>query len=208
MNRQPRKAHSAKPKSGARGKTTTSAKTDKPATPAHAPELSSNDGFGPAMREAMGTGNARVQSEVFNQVVSALWRPSQLTEEESTKRMAAALGLLQTIKPADGLEGLLAAQMVATHSAAMECLRRAMIPEQTFESRDLKSSPRGEAAGNLGPSAGGPRQAPRQGTAAGDRQARPCRGGWAGRRWKRPGEPSVSQFERPRGIPGPHRSVR
>jgi hypothetical protein len=31
---------------------------------------------------------------------------------------------------------LLAAQMVATHSAAMECLCRAMLEEQTFEGRD------------------------------------------------------------------------
>jgi hypothetical protein len=31
------------------------------------------------------------------------------------------------------LEGVLAAQMVATHSAAMECYRRAMLPDQTFE---------------------------------------------------------------------------
>ena len=31
---------------------------------------------------------------------------------------------------------MLAAQMVATHNAAMECLRRAMIPEQSFHGRD------------------------------------------------------------------------
>ena len=31
---------------------------------------------------------------------------------------------------------MLAKQMIATHSAAMECLRRAMIPDQIFEGRD------------------------------------------------------------------------
>lgn len=31
---------------------------------------------------------------------------------------------------------MLAIQMVATHNAAMECLRRAMIPAQSFEGRD------------------------------------------------------------------------
>jgi hypothetical protein len=30
---------------------------------------------------------------------------------------------------------MLAAQMVATHEAAMECFRRAHLPEQTFEGR-------------------------------------------------------------------------
>jgi hypothetical protein len=39
------------------------------------------------------------------------------------------------LKPADEIEGMLAAQMVATHNAAMECFRRAMIREQTFEGR-------------------------------------------------------------------------
>jgi hypothetical protein len=39
------------------------------------------------------------------------------------------------IGPADELEGMMAAQMIAAHSAAMECYRRAMLPEQTFEGR-------------------------------------------------------------------------
>ena len=49
----------------------------------------------------------------------------------------AAIGALEAIAPRDGLEGMVAAQMVATHEAAMECLRRAMLPEQTIEGRDL-----------------------------------------------------------------------
>jgi hypothetical protein len=39
------------------------------------------------------------------------------------------------IAPRDELEGMMAAQLVACHSAAMECYRRAMIDEQTFEGR-------------------------------------------------------------------------
>src|SRR5205085_5901425 len=35
----------------------------------------------------------------------------------------------------DGLEGMMAAQLIAAHSAAMECYRRAMLGEQTFEGR-------------------------------------------------------------------------
>ena len=45
--------------------------------------------------------------------------------------------MLQGIKPRDEIEGMLAAQMVATHSAAMDCLRRAMVEGQTFEGRDI-----------------------------------------------------------------------
>ncbi len=33
------------------------------------------------------------------------------------------------------IEGMLAAQLVATHKAAMECFRRAHLPEQGFEGR-------------------------------------------------------------------------
>jgi hypothetical protein len=39
------------------------------------------------------------------------------------------------IKPGDELEGLIAAQLIAAHNAAMECYRRAMLGEQTFEGR-------------------------------------------------------------------------
>jgi hypothetical protein len=50
--------------------------------------------------------------------------------------MGAALGLLKGIKSEGEIEGMLATQMVGTHNAAIECLRRAMHPEQTFEGRD------------------------------------------------------------------------
>jgi hypothetical protein len=39
------------------------------------------------------------------------------------------------IAPKDVLEGMVAAQLIAAHNAAMECYRRAMIGEQTFEGR-------------------------------------------------------------------------
>jgi hypothetical protein len=39
------------------------------------------------------------------------------------------------IGPKDELEGMMAAQLVAAHSAAMECYRRAMLGEQTLQGR-------------------------------------------------------------------------
>jgi hypothetical protein len=39
------------------------------------------------------------------------------------------------LAPKDGLEGMMAAQLIASHHAAMECYRRAMLAEQTFEGR-------------------------------------------------------------------------
>jgi hypothetical protein len=42
---------------------------------------------------------------------------------------------LAAIGPKDELEAMMAAQLLAAHNATMECYRRAMIPEQTFEGR-------------------------------------------------------------------------
>jgi hypothetical protein len=49
--------------------------------------------------------------------------------------MKAVLSGLMGIGPRDELEGMLAAQLIASHAAAMECYRRAMHPEQTFAGR-------------------------------------------------------------------------
>lgn len=94
------------------------------------------DGSDLMLQKATGAKNPSLQTVVVNQVLNALWLPPDVSEEGRAHRMAAAIALLQGIKPRDELEGTLAAQMVATHSAAMECLRRAMIPNQTFEGRD------------------------------------------------------------------------
>jgi hypothetical protein len=54
---------------------------------------------------------------------------------EHQKLLSAAVAGLVGIGPRDELEGMLAGQLIAAHNAAMECHRRAMIPEQSFEGR-------------------------------------------------------------------------
>jgi hypothetical protein len=49
--------------------------------------------------------------------------------------LSATVAALVGIAPDDELEGMVAAQLVASHNAAMECYRRAMIGDQTFEGR-------------------------------------------------------------------------
>lgn len=61
-------------------------------------------------------------------------RPSK---EREIELMESAIALLQGIKPQGEIEGMFATQMVAAHSAAMECLRRAMIDGQTLDACDL-----------------------------------------------------------------------
>ena len=85
-----------------------------------------------------------VYSDLLAQLARTLWLPHDLDETEKAARLAAASVLLEDINPAAGVESLLAVQMVATHEAAMECLRRSMAPDQSPEERDqnLKHSER------------------------------------------------------------------
>ena len=59
----------------------------------------------------------------------------ELRRRERDKQLSATVAALIGIAPKDELEGMMAAQLVAAHNAAMECYRRAMIGEQTFEGR-------------------------------------------------------------------------
>jgi len=49
--------------------------------------------------------------------------------------LSATFAALVGISPKDEIEGMIAAQLLAAHNAAMECYRRAMIGEQTFAGR-------------------------------------------------------------------------
>jgi hypothetical protein len=49
---------------------------------------------------------------------------------ETAKRVAAAAAALAAFRPADEIEAMLAGQCVALHFGAMECLRRAILPDQ------------------------------------------------------------------------------
>ena len=51
-------------------------------------------------------------------------------EEKRDKAWIAAMQAMNGIAPKDELEGMLAAQLVASHSASMECYRRAMHPSR------------------------------------------------------------------------------
>jgi len=69
-----------------------------------------------------------------NQAIQALWvKNSDVVTRD--RQLSATVAALVGIGPKDELEGMLAAQLLAVHNAAMECYRRAMIGEQTFDGR-------------------------------------------------------------------------
>jgi hypothetical protein len=69
-----------------------------------------------------------------NQTFQTLW-VKHSDAETRDKQISAALAALMGIGPKDELEGMMAAQLIAAHNAAIECYRRAMLGEQTLLGR-------------------------------------------------------------------------
>jgi hypothetical protein len=74
-------------------------------------------------------------NNVANQTAQTLWFFENSDPDEIRRERHAAVDALMGIKPGDELEGMIAAQLIAAHNASMECYRRAMMREQTFEGR-------------------------------------------------------------------------
>jgi hypothetical protein len=89
-----------------------------------------------ALRRPMtGSGSGCFNLKLLNQTWNALWVMGTRDEWHREIGQRAATGALKDIAPRDPLEGMLAAQMIVVHDAALECFRRAHLPEQTFEGR-------------------------------------------------------------------------
>jgi len=74
--------------------------------------------------------------DLLARLEAALWLPAGTDEADRCARIEAARTLLREVAPEDGTEAMLACQMVATHEAALECLRRSSAPDITEELRD------------------------------------------------------------------------
>ena len=87
-----------------------------------------------ALRNIGGSQSDHWNNLLASQAVQALWIKNSGVETHD-KQLTATVAALAGIGPKDELEGMMAAQLIAAHNAAMECYRRAMIGEQTFEGR-------------------------------------------------------------------------
>ena len=87
-----------------------------------------------ALKRIGGSQSDHWNNTLANQAVQTLW-PKHSDFEECDRQLAATVAALIGIAPKDELEGMMAAQLIAAHNAAMECYRRAMLAEQTFEGR-------------------------------------------------------------------------
>ena len=69
---------------------------------------------------------------IAEQAVKSLWLKHS-DEQTADSQRKAIVSALVGIGPKDEIEGMIAAQLLAAHNASMECYRRAMLGEQTFE---------------------------------------------------------------------------
>jgi hypothetical protein len=97
-------------------------------------EIPRSEELRPVLQSISGSDDFDFCITLATQVVNALWR-ERPDSAELTQQVRATHAAMMGMKPRDELEGMLIGQLIASHNAAMECYRRAMIPEQTFEGR-------------------------------------------------------------------------
>jgi hypothetical protein len=73
----------------------------------------------------------------LTEILSLIPVPPSMGDTQRDALYVKAIDLFESIGPADGIEGMLGVQMVGTHNATMECLRRAMIYDQSLEARKV-----------------------------------------------------------------------
>ena len=108
----------------------------KPKTSSKAHHASEDSVTGSTTDSFAGTTNKYLKANLIVDLYQSLWMPSRLDAKQCAKEVLLAAELVSGIDPTDQIEGILAIQMVATHKAAMECLRRAHLSQQTFKARD------------------------------------------------------------------------
>src|SRR5215216_2759822 len=93
----------------------------------HAPSPNPPPSF---TKRLTGSHYEKFSSILMGQIGSTLWTAH--SDEDQQTQIDACAEALAGIAAQDEVEGVLAAQMIACHSAAMECFRRAMLNEQSI----------------------------------------------------------------------------
>ena len=89
----------------------------------------------PKLKEIGGSNSDDFNHILLNSVAHTLRIRAEDKPEEKTKTLQAAAATLMSLKPENELEGMLIGQMIACNAAAMECFRRAMLPDQPLVNR-------------------------------------------------------------------------
>jgi hypothetical protein len=76
---------------------------------------------------------ADIERVKIQEIMGMIWMAPTSSETERHALLVKATDMFNSFEVADGIEGMLAAQMIGTHNAIVECFRRAMIPDQSLE---------------------------------------------------------------------------
>jgi hypothetical protein len=86
------------------------------------------------MKNIGGSDSDHWNMALLKQAAGSIWT-KHADGPEQRSLAHATHAVLSGIAPRDELEGMMSAQLIAAHNAAMECFRRAMLDNQTFEGR-------------------------------------------------------------------------
>ncbi len=78
-----------------------------------------------------------VEAAKIKEIMSLVSVPPSSDKAQREALFVKAIDLLESLEPTDGIEGMLAMQMVGTHNASLECLRQAMIYNQSLEAQKV-----------------------------------------------------------------------
>ena len=108
------------------------------ASVAYCPPPDELDTSEPELKHLGGSKSDHWNLMLCNQVISTAWygRNPQPGKDLDDKRTA-ILAFMAGVNPKDTIEGTMAAQLFASHAAAMECYRRAMLPDQSVEGKEM-----------------------------------------------------------------------
>ena len=75
-------------------------------------------------------------NHLINQTINTAFFPRDITQTAKDQQCCGILGFMAGVNPADVIEGMVAAQLYASHASAMECYRRAWVPETPLGTRE------------------------------------------------------------------------
>ena len=78
-----------------------------------------------------------VERAKLRELMNTIWVAPSASAEERNALLVKAIDVFNDFKVEDGIEGMLAVQMIGTHHAIVECLRRAMIPDQPLSAHKV-----------------------------------------------------------------------
>jgi hypothetical protein len=87
----------------------------------------------PNLKHLGGSRSDHWNHALCNLIIRSGWFRENIPDAERQDQYTAILAFLASAKPADAIEGMMAAQLYASNAAAMECYRRAMVPSQSWE---------------------------------------------------------------------------